>query len=116
MSILTTPSKAFPTALVYITVGVLIDIWTVVAWIFYPPETNSGKFWVAGFMVTGFALLLIGLLLGPIGRSARGAELPPKEVTPAVAQTDQTAAANPPAVLSANRPVVQTPSVIQTGR
>ena len=99
MSILTNPSAAFPTSLIYITVGTLIDIWTIVSLFFYPPSTDWGKFLVVGFLVTGLALLVIGLLLGPIGRAARHAELPPTEVTPAVAQTEQTAAANPPPVV-----------------
>lgn len=101
MSILTTPSGAFPISLVYITVGTLIDVWTVVALWYYPPQTNWGYFWTVGFLVTGLALLLIGLLLGPIGRAARHAELPPTEVTPAVEQAEQTAAANPPPVVPA---------------
>ena len=53
MAILTNPSIAFPTALVYVTLGILMDIWTVVTMIFFPPETTWGKFWLAGFMVTG---------------------------------------------------------------
>ena len=102
MSILTTPSGAFSTSLIYITAGTLIDIWTTVALVFYPPETSWGKFLVVGFLVTGFALLVIGLLLGPIGRAARNAELPPAEVTQAVTQAEQTAAAHPPVVMPAN--------------
>jgi len=106
MSILTTPSGAFPTSLIYITVGTLIDIWTIVALIFYPPQSDLGRFIVWGLLITGFALLAIGLLLGQIGRSARNAEMPPNEVTGAVAQAEQTAAANPAAVV----PVAPTPA------
>lgn len=95
MPILSTPSSAFPISLVYITIGVLVDIWAGVAMVFYPPETNWGKFLLFGCLASGFALLVIGLLLGPIGRAARNAELPPTEATPAVAQADQTAAAHP---------------------
>ena len=105
MAILTSPSGAFPISLVYITVGTLIDIWTIVAWRYYPPETAWDHFWLVGFMVTGFALLIIGLLLGPIGRAARHAELPPGEVTPAVSQAEQTAAANPPVVIPPTTPI-----------
>ena len=99
MPILTTPSGAFPISLVYITVGTLIDIWSGVAMIYYPPETNWGHFLLVGSLITGIALLVICLLLGPIGRAARHAELPPTEVTDAVATTAQTAAANPPPVV-----------------
>jgi hypothetical protein len=99
MAILTTPSTAFSTSLIYITVGALIDIWTIVSLVFYPPSSEWGHFLVVGFLVTGVALLIIGLLLGPIGRAARHAELPPTEVTAAVVQAEQTAAAHPPVVV-----------------
>ena len=113
MSILTNPSAAFPTSLIYITVGTLIDIWTIVSLFFYPPSTDWGLFLVVGFLVTGLALLTIGLLLGPIGRAARHAELPPTEVTPAVAQAEQTAAAPPPTVVPVNpAPQAATPIVV----
>ena len=102
MSILTTPSGAFSTSLIYITMGTLIDIWTIVSLLYYPPTTDWGHFLVIGFLVTGLALLVIGLLLGPIGRAARHAELPPSEVTAAVAQAEQTAAANPAPVIPVN--------------
>src|SRR5262245_3686063 len=108
MAIMTSPSGAFPTALIYITVGSLIDIWTIVAMLYYPPETQWGKFLVVGFMVTGAAFLLIGLLLGPIGRAARHAELPPTEVTTSVEQAEESAAANPPAVVVSGNPPVET--------
>ena len=106
MSILTNPSIAFSTSLIYITVGTLIDIWTIVSLVFYRPSTDWGQFLVVGFLLSGFALLIIGLLLGPIGRAARHAELPPAEITPAVVRVEQTAAANPPAVVPAN-PMLQ---------
>jgi len=83
-------------------VGTLIDIWTIVALVFYPPESDWSKFLVVGFLVTGFALLAIGLFLGPIGRAARHAELPPAEVTAAVSHAEQTAAAHPPVVMPIN--------------
>jgi hypothetical protein len=110
MSILTSPSGAFPTSLIYITVGTLVDIWTIVSFVFYPPETNWGRFLVVGFMVSGFALLIIGLLLGRIGRAARHAEMPPAEATPAAAQTEQVAAAHPPTLVPASNGVLQVPA------
>lgn len=114
MSILTTPSGAFPTSLIYITVGTLIDIWTIVSLIFYPPETDLGRFVVWGLLITGFALLVIGLLLGQIGRAARNAEMPPTEVTNSVAQAEQTAAANPaPVVPVAGAPQGTAPVMAQ---
>lgn len=102
MPILNKLSGAFPAALIYITVGTLIVIWTLVALVFNPPESNTGTFWVVGFLVTGLALLVIGLLLGPIGRAARNAELPPPEVTAAALQAEQNAAARAPMLAPVN--------------
>ncbi len=102
MSILSRPSEAFSTSLIYITVGTLVVVWTIVSLVYYPPESDWGKFLVVGFLASGVAVLVIGLLLGPIGRAARNAELPPAEVTTAVEKAEQTAAANPPVVSSVN--------------
>ena len=99
MSMLTKPSGAFPTSLIYITVGTLIVIWTTVSLILYRPATDWGHFLVIGTLVSGIAVLLIGVFLGPIGRAARNAELPPIEVTSAVAATEQTTAAKPPVIV-----------------
>lgn len=108
MPILSSPSGAFPTSLIYITVGTLMDVWTILALVYYPPESQWGHFLLVGFLTTGAALLIIGLLLGPIGRFARNAELPPTQVTAAVAQAEQTAAAHPPAVIAGN--AIQSPT------
>jgi hypothetical protein len=105
MAVLTTPSGAFPTALIYITVGVLIDIWSVLALIYYPPETNWGHYLLMGFIATGLALFIIGILLGPIGRFARHAELPPAEVTAAAANIEKQAAEHPAPVVPGVAPV-----------
>jgi len=83
MPIINKLSAAVPTSLVYITLGTLIDIWTIVWLVFNAPETQMGYFWTVGFLFTGLALLVIGLFLGQIGRAARHAELPPNEVVAA---------------------------------
>lgn len=79
MQIFRQPSTAARMSLVYITVGALAVIWTGV-WYFYlsnhPPVTSTPYYWCAGFLVTGFALMIIGLGVGQIGRSARKAEHP----------------------------------------
>jgi hypothetical protein len=92
MPILNKLSGAFPTTLLYITVGILIDIWSIVWLIFYSPEDRGGYFWIVGFLFTGLALFIIGLMLGRIGRAAREAELPPPEVMAAVAQVEKISA------------------------
>jgi hypothetical protein len=115
MSILTTPSRAFSTSLIYITVGTLTVVWTTLCFVFYPPTADWGRFLIFGFLVTGIALFVIGLLLGRIGRAARHAELPPTEVTSAVVRAEQTAAANPPAVIPVNSvPQAATPIVMES--
>ena len=96
MAMLTKPSAAAKMALAYITIGALLIIWTGV-WFVYNyqhqyPAYSTSYYLCTAFMLTGLALLVIGLGLGRIGRAARHAELPPPEVTPTVAQTDQVAA------------------------
>ena len=107
MPILNKLTGAFPTALIYITAGTLIAIWTLVYWAFNTPETRDGFFWVVGFLLTGLSLLAIGLLLGKIGRAARSAELPPAEVTPAAVRSEQTAAAHPAPVVPVGAAIPQ---------
>jgi hypothetical protein len=89
MPILTQPAFGPKAALSYITVGALIDVWVCV-W-YWTRETELSRtqsFWVGGLFLTGLTLLVIGFLLGPIGRAARRAELPPTEVTPAEAASN----------------------------
>jgi hypothetical protein len=90
-------STAARTALIYITTGALIVIWTVVWYVYlfnHSPETSASYYWCTGFLVTGLTLIVIGLALGSIGRSARRAELPPDGTPLAVmnpqSQTDVT--------------------------
>jgi hypothetical protein len=97
MAMLTKPSAAAKMALAYITIGSLLIVWTSV-WFFYhhqypdPAPPPFHNYICTGLLLTGVTLLIIGLGLGRIGRAARHAELPPPEVTPTVAKTDQTAA------------------------
>jgi hypothetical protein len=76
-------SSAARSALIYITVGTLIVIWTGV-WYTYmhnnPPESNSAYYWCTGFLITGLALVGIGFGIGSIGQSARQADMPPAPV------------------------------------
>jgi hypothetical protein len=82
-------------AVIYITVGALILVWSTVWYLYHRPMTSPGSFWCAGFFLSGLVLLIIGLALGRIGRSAREAELPPDGVSePAIAPSP--AAIQPP--------------------
>ena|SRR6478672_5696671 len=96
-------STAARTALIYITVGALTVIWTGMWYVYLfnnPPETQTAYYWCTGFLMSGLTLVLIGLGLGRIGRSARSAELPPKEVPLTVANLQPNAAMAPTPVLA----------------
>lgn len=121
MSILSKPSSAARTALIYITVGAVLDIWCAV-WFAYlnnhAPAGDGAFYWCAGFFVTGLTLIVLGLALGRIGRSARHAELPPPEVTPATVQAEQNAARAPVVVGSPVAPVtpaLSSPATVAPG-
>lgn len=105
MPILSQPAFGPRTALAYITVGALLDVWTTV-WYFAfiqgaEHPSNTTWFFLVGLFLTGITLIALGLALGPIGQAARRAELPPPEAVPAEAAVQQVAAANPPAVAAA---------------
>jgi len=104
MPILTHPSFGPRAALLYVTTGALLDVWTGV-WYFAfrdtdVPLASSTKFWLLGFFLTGLTLMVIGLLLGPLGQHARKAELPPADAVATEARIEQTAAAHPPAMVT----------------
>ena len=102
MPILTQPAFGPKVALGYVTAGMLIDVWTLVWYFTREYElSRSQQFWVIGLVLTGLTFIILGLLLGPLGRQARQVELPPAEETRAEAAIQRTAAANPPAVAGA---------------
>jgi hypothetical protein len=116
MAILTKPSAEARVALIYITGGALLDVWSGV-WYFYmrasPPTTVVPYYLCAGFFLTGLILMLIGFGVGHIGRAARRAELPPPEATPDKVLPDQVApnpAANRPAVPLTSTEAVAAPA------
>lgn len=94
MPILTRPEFGPRTALTYVTIGALMDVWCIVWYFTHGVSTTDGKFWIIGLIATGFILLVIGLLLGRLGRAARQAELPPHEAVQAEADIQRLAAAN----------------------
>src|SRR5947208_9972695 len=76
-------------AIVYITVGALMDVWTVIYYIYARRHNfdDNTFLWIYGFFFSGLVLMAIGFALGRIGRSAKQAEVspPPTQVmTPAV--------------------------------
>jgi hypothetical protein len=109
MPMLTQPSFGPRTALTYVTIGSLLDVWTGVWYFAFHdhafPLSHTAKFWMFGLFLTGLTLVVIGVLLGPLGRSARKVEMPPVGVAEAEARIQQTAAANPQPVVAPARPV-----------
>jgi len=105
MPLLSKPAFGPRTAIIYITIGSLIDVWTAV-WYFTYARNDHGNisrdtwFWLAGLFLTGVTLIVIGILLGEIGRSARKAEMVPSEAQGEEAAIQETAAANPPAAVA----------------
>ena len=105
MPLLSKPSFAPRTALIYITVGALLDVWTLV-WYFWFARDQQGYisrdtwFWLSGLFFSGLVLMLIGFYLGRIGRAARKAEMPPPEVEADEAAIQQTAAGTPHPVIT----------------
>lgn len=79
-------STSATTSLVYITLGGLIDVWSVVYWFFLRNHGGSdiAYLYVAGFFFTGLVLFLIGLAVGRIGNSARPAETAPTVANPII--------------------------------
>jgi hypothetical protein len=110
MPILTSPAFGPRTALIYVTTGAILDVWTVVWYLTRDHSlTRTEWFWVAGFFLTGLTLIVLGCLLGPLGQAARRSELPPSETIPAEAGIQQAAAANPPPVVTPAATVAAAP-------
>lgn len=93
MSILSRPSFAPRTALIYVTVGALIDVWTLVWYFTHESRSSITHFWVIGLFLTGLTFVVLGLLLGRLGQAARQAELPPQVALHAESDIQKTAAA-----------------------
>jgi len=112
---LLTKSPAARNALIYVTLGALMVVWTGI-WLAFllnnPPETSTSYYWCSGFMLTGLTLLVIGFALGRIGRAARDAELPPVEVTRAVAEADRIVAAGVPVVTPPGTTIAAQPTPV----
>jgi hypothetical protein len=121
MSMLSSPAFGPRVALIYVTTGSLIDVWTAV-WYFFqvrgnPETSNNTYFWLTGLFLTGLTLIFLGLVLGPLGQRARQAELPPPEAQNKEHDIQQTAAATPspviPGMMPGYPPAAQVPPVPQ---
>jgi hypothetical protein len=109
MPLLSKPAFGPRVSIIYITLGALLDVWTGVWYMTFARDDHGNIsrntwFWLAGFFLTGITLIVIGVLIGEIGRKARKAELPPPEAQPQEANIQQTAAAVPQAVVTSAVP------------
>jgi hypothetical protein len=102
------PSRSAGLAIFLITVGTLSAIWAAVWYFFLKSRDNPPHDWAyfvcAGTFFSGVALVVIGGLVGFIGRQARQADNPVGQVT-AAAVTPNGAAA-PAVVPQGGAPVV----------
>lgn len=120
MSMLSNPAFGPRVALIYVTVGALIDVWTAVYYFTVARDreiTNVTWFWLSGLFLTGLTLIVLGLVLGPLGRAARKAELPPPEAAPSEAAIQSRAAGTPHpvapgAMLGATQPIPAPPAQV----
>ncbi|HEY7153499.1 MAG TPA: hypothetical protein VH575_06035 [Gemmataceae bacterium] len=75
----TKTSGSARTAVLYITLGAILDVWTI-TWFFWMihhgTSTDTPYFWCYGLFFTGLVLIVIGLTVGHIGRVAQKAEEP----------------------------------------
>lgn len=119
-NLLRQPSRGAHYALWYITVGVVLVIWCGV-WFYWMRAngipTGDWKYYVCtGLLLSGVAVVIIGLLVGNIGRHAQQADVPIGQVTGAsVAPLSGTTAPAPtttnvvPAPTTAPTPVAPPP-------
>ena len=105
---LSNQAPATRTSLIYLTVGSIMTVWTIIWLIYYMANPPAGNmlYIIFGFMATGLVLAAIGFGVGSIGRSAKTAETQPAVVVPppGVAQPVQPGAA--PANSTVMPPVV----------
>ena len=88
------------TSLIYITVGALTIVWTIIRYIYLNRHDGSDNayLWTHGFLMSGIVLLIIGLAIGHIGRAARAAEVTdaPATIAAPVVQDQQVTQPVPP--------------------
>lgn len=77
------------TSLIYLTLGGLICVWSVVYFFYLRKNggTETTYLYVYGFFFTGVVLFSIGMAVGRIGYSARAAEVAPTPTQQIVAAT-----------------------------
>ena len=101
------------TSLIYLTLGGLIDVWSIVYFFYLRSHNGSDTafLYVYGFIFTGIVLFLIGLAVGQIGHSARSAEVAPTPTQQIVTATPMSPVPAATMAASSNPPLVQVPIV-----
>ena len=105
------------TSLVYLTIGALTVIWSVIYYLYLERTgaSNLTYLWCYGFFFSGLVLIVIGLAVGHIGRSAMRAEVaPPPNIAVTPTPTTVVETVEPP-VPSAAAPVVPAPAAPAPG-
>jgi len=74
-------SGTFPILLIYVTMGTVLDSYAIVSLVFYAPQSQAGYLWAMVVLMTGLALLAMGLLSARTGRPDRTAESALPELT-----------------------------------
>ncbi len=99
------------TSLIYLTLGGLIDVWSIVYYFYLRNHdgTDIAFLYVYGFIFTGVVLFLIGLAVGRIGHSARSAEVAPTPTQQIVTATPMAPALPVNITPDHNSPRVQVP-------
>ena len=130
MNVFTTITSGARAALLYITVGAVMIVWSAIYYFYlnnHPPAQGDAPwYWCTGFLLTGCTLLIIGLAVGWIGRSARQAEQPHALINTRDAQGQPAAnvvpLANNAVIPSSNNaptlpinPAIQQPAVVPQG-
>ena len=102
------PSGSATMAIGYITTGVLMVVWTTV-WLIYLLSNNGsshGPYYLCfGLMSSGIALMVIGILMGRIGQSAKNAD----GVVPVAGTADVVPVVSQPMMPQQVAPVMQAP-------
>jgi hypothetical protein len=91
-------------AIIYITAGALLDVWSVIYYIYLERESAHPNMFLLcyGLFGSGAVLLVVGLLVGQIGRASRAAEVvgaPPAQIVTPVNNVPA-----PPAVVAPTEP------------
>ena len=121
--ILSKPSKAAHMAILYVTIGALLMVWSGVwyAWMMHTtapdpnqPHNDGYLYLCYAIFFSGLTLFVIGFALGRIGRAGRTAEMPPESSGVPTAQPAVTSPPAQPAAMN-NPPVIpgQPPAAVQ---